>query len=275
MGRVSTNEYLVVLLEDPFKMNTPPLLEVVVGSTLHGTAVDNGLEDLDLLSIVVESLQEFVGFSPTDTWTERTKPEGVRSEAGDVDRAIYGLRHYLGLVLKGNPTMLLPLFAPRSFWKRYDARAEVLQSLAPDMVSKRSYEPFRRYMRQQHERLLGLRGQRNVTRPELVSKYGYDTKYAGHIVRLGYQGTELLRTGRLTLPMREHERQTVRDVRTGKYTLAEISELILEAEVGITEAYNKSPLPDAPNQKKIEEWMIAVYASQWRLDSSRDEPVFR
>jgi uncharacterized protein len=258
---VSSNEFLVVLSKDSLQVKT--ILEVVVGSTLHGTAVDGGLEDLDLLSIVIEEMKDFVGFSPKDTWVERTKPVGVRSEAGDVDRSIYGLRKFLSLALSGNPTMLLPLFAPRQFWKQRHFIAEELQQLSPLIVSKKAYDPFRGYMRQQHERLLGLRGQRNVTRPELVTKYGYDTKYAGHIVRLGFQGAELLNSGRLTLPLREHERQTVRDVRTGKYTLAAISELILESEVAITYAYEKSSLPEQPNRRAVEAWMLDVYHDTW------------
>jgi hypothetical protein len=52
----------------------------------------------------------------------------------------------------------------------------------------------------QKERLLGSRGQR-VNRPELVQAHGYDTRYAMHAARLGYQGLELLETGELTLPM--------------------------------------------------------------------------
>ena len=54
-------------------------------------------------------------------------------------------------------------------------------------------------MQRQRERMIGTRGQMNVTRPELISKYGYDTKYAGHLVRLGYQGIEVMLSGGLTL----------------------------------------------------------------------------
>jgi uncharacterized protein len=88
------------------------ILESIVGSTLHGTSVADGLEDLDLMAIVIESKERLIGFDTTDTWTFRTKPDGVRSEAGDVDWVGYGLRKYLKLALAGNPSILLPLFAP-------------------------------------------------------------------------------------------------------------------------------------------------------------------
>lgn len=244
-----------------------PILEVVVGSTLHGTSVDDGLEDLDLMAVVVERPHQFIGFAPTDTWVSRTKPMGVRSEAGDTDLSVYGLRKFLHLALKGNPTILLALFAPFSFIRRHDARGLQMQELAPAIVSKQVYAPFRGYMKQQHERLLGLRGQRNVTRPELVERYGYDTKYAGHIIRLGLQGEEILSTGRLTLPLPQEQRDLVISVRTGHYTLAAVSELIIDAEDRINAAYERSALPERPYAKDVQEWMLDTYLRSWRVAS--------
>lgn len=247
-----------------------PILEIVVGSTLHGTAVQDGLEDLDMMAIVVERPRQFVGFAQTDTWVHRTKPQGVRSEAGDIDLAVYGLRKFLGLALKGNPAILLAFFAPQSFVRRYDVRGMQLQALAPYVVSKQAFQPFRGYMKQQHERLLGLRGQRNVTRPELVDRYGYDTKYAGHIVRLGFQGEELLMTGKMTLPMPEEQRQLVLKVRTGGYTLAGVSEVIIDSEKRLQSAFEKSTLRLWPDREAVEKWMLRTYLSAWRaheLDS--------
>lgn len=247
-----------------------PILEVVVGSTLHGTHVDDGLEDLDMMAIVVERPRQMIGFGPVDTWVHRTKPEGVRSEAGDLDLSVYGLRKYLHLALKGNPTILLALFAPEQFIKRNDVRGRQLQALYPYIVSKQCYSPWRGYMKQQHERLLGLRGQRNVTRPELVNKYGYDTKYAGHIVRLGLQGEEILTTGKMTLPMPEEQRKLVVSIRTGGYSLAGVSEIIIDMERRIEAAKDKSTLPENPDRKTVEKWMLRTYLTAWRaheLDS--------
>ena len=41
----------------------------------------------------------------------------------------------------------------------------------------------------------------------------FDTKYAGHMVRLGFQEIELLETGYTTLPMPEDHRSVVIEVR--------------------------------------------------------------
>lgn len=239
------------------------ILEVVVGSTVHGTNVADGLEDLDLMRIDVENARNFIGFNPKNVNTFRTKPEGVRSEAGDTDLVIYGLRKYLNLVLSGNPTMLLALFAPVSHVRKITPEGEELRNMASRIVSRKVYMPFRGYMKQQHERLLGLRGQRRVTRPELVKAYGFDTKYAGHIVRLGMQGEEILSTGKITLPMPEEQRNEVIKVRTGGYSLSEVSELLLQAEERLDNAYEKSVLPEEPATGEVEWWMTQVYLQHW------------
>ncbi len=240
-----------------------PILEVVVGSTVHGTNVQDGLEDLDIMAVVIESTRLVAVFYQQDTWVKRTKPEGVRSEAGDIDYTAYGLRKYLSLATKGNPTILLALFAPTQFIRYSDSRGEQLQELAPMIVSKECFAPFRGYMRQQHERLLGLRGQRNVTRPELVEAHGYDTKYASHVIRLGLQGMEILATGRLELPMPDAARELCIKVRTGGFTLAQVSEQIIAAEEGLVAAYQQSTLPDRPDVQAVERWMLDRYMGKW------------
>jgi uncharacterized protein len=244
------------------------IIEAIVGSTVHGTAVKDGLEDLDLMAVVLEDQKTFAGFNATDTWTARTKPMGVRSEAGDVDWVGYGLRKYLNLALKGNPSILLLLFAPMSHVREITPEGEVLRSLSSHIVSKQAYAPFRGYMRQQHERLLGLRGQRNVTRPELVEAYGYDTKYAAHVVRLGLQGEELLTTGRISLPMREADRELCVKVRTGGFSLAAVSEQIIAAERRLDEAFARSSLPERPGTEYVERWMLSVYLKHWTSQES-------
>lgn len=249
-------------------MTRKVILEVVVGSTVHGTSVPDGLEDLDIMAVELEGIRDFAGFNTSDTWINRTKPTGVRSEAGDVDHVAYGLRKFLNLALKGNPSILVALFVPDTHVHVCTKEGQQLQSLAPYIVSKQVYMPFRGYMRQQHERLLGLRGQRNITRPELVEAYGYDTKYAAHVVRLGLQGQELLRTGRITLPMPVQERELVLKIRTGRFSLAEVSEKIIGAERQLDVAYTESSLNAHPNQQHVEHWMLDAYRNHWNNENT-------
>jgi predicted nucleotidyltransferase len=248
------------------------ILEAVVGSTVHGTNVQDGLEDLDLMAVILEDRKNFIGFGAQDTWVKRTKPEGVRSEAGDTDWVGYGLHKYLSLALKGNPSVLLPLFAPETHVREMTIEGAMLRKLAPSIVSKRVYMPFRGYMKQQHERLLGTRGQKRTTRPELVEAYGYDTKYAAHVIRLGFQGIELLDTGRLSLPMPEPYRRICVDTRNGKYTLDEVSDTIARLERQLEGAHLSSSLPNEPDTDKVERWMMDIYLAHWYIEMIPGNP---
>lgn len=145
----------------------------------------------------------------------RTQPEGVRSGPGDLDLTVYSLRKWLRLALAGNPTILLPLFAPPEHLVAITPPGDELRERSRMIVSRRAGHRFLGYLRAQRERLLGLRGSRHTNRPELVEVYGFDTKFAMHMVRLGVQGVELLETGRISLPLREPWLSWLRDLRQG------------------------------------------------------------
>ncbi len=89
-------------------------------------------------------------------------------------------------------------------------------------ASRRAGHAYLGYMQRQRDRMTGERGQMRVNRPELIERHGFDTKYAGHVLRLGYQGLEFLESGRLTLPTRVAERTRVLDVRKGRVTFEEV-----------------------------------------------------
>ena len=249
-------------------MTNKTILDFISGSKLYGTQIDSGSSDLDFMSIVIENKNNFLSFSPTETWVQRQQPEGVRSLPGDVELTIYGLKKYLKLALAGNPTILLALFVKGNMIQYISEEGEELQALAPHIISRQVAAPFKGYMRQQYERLIGERGQKNCTRPELVEKYGFDTKYAGHIVRLGYQGIELLKTGRLTLPMRKEDAELVREIRMGKWSFNLTCAIIKDLEEILEDTIKNNTLPERPDTAYVQEWMINTYLKYWTQENN-------
>ena len=126
--------------------------------------------------------------------------------------------------------------------------------------------PFLGYLQAQKQRLTGERGQKRIHRPELEEMYGFDTKYAMHMLRLGFQGVELLTTGRLSLPMREPERSFLLDVRRGNMSEQECLTRAGVLERELTDLATSSPLPEEPEVMKIEGWVSSAYRRRWRLD---------
>lgn len=204
---------------------TYTILQGVVGSTVHGLHV-GATDDRDEMGICVEPWQHYFGLRPRfEQIVRRTQPEGVRSGPGDLDLVIYSLAKWTKLATAGNPTILTLLFLPERFILIDSPTGKALRELAPLFITPNIFDRYLGYMRQQRHRLTNKVKMPN--RAELVAQYGYDTKYAGHLLRLGYQGIELAETGRLTLPMLDPVRQHIVDVRTGKFTEADV---LLEAQ---------------------------------------------
>ncbi len=102
-----------------------------------------------------------------------------------------------------------------------------------------------------------------MNRPELVAAHGFDTKYAMHAARLGYQGLELLDTGDLTLPMPEPERSRVMAIRTGERTFDEAIAEIDEVERRLAAALERTRLPVEPDRAAIDAFLVEAYRRQW------------
>src|SRR6266545_2224637 len=151
------------------------------------------------------------------------------------------MRKWMRLAVSGNPTVLLPLFVPDAHVLiRADLGAE-LRGLAPAIVSRQASDRFLGYLRAQRDSMFGLRGGRHTNRPELIELYGFDTKYAMHMVRLGVQCVELLRTGRITLPLAEPWLSWCRALRRGERSKQEALEAAADLEQQLVELRGTSP----------------------------------
>jgi predicted nucleotidyltransferase len=238
------------------------IIRSLVGSTIHGLELA-GTDDRDEMGVCVEPAEYVVGLKHFETYVFRTKPEGVRSEAGDLDLVVHSLRKFARLALKGNPTVLLLLFVEPEQLILRTPLGDELQMLAPAFVSRQAGKAFLGYLTAQKERLLGERGQLRVKRPQLVDEHGYDTKYAMHMLRLGYQGKELLETGRISLPMREPERSGVFAVRRGEVKFNDVLTEIGELERDLGDLLETSPLPPEPDQAAVDEFLVSAHLRHW------------
>ena len=243
------------------------ILRGLVGSSIHGLVLA-GTDDRDEMGVCVEPRRYVVGFGKFEQWVFRSAEEreghaGARSHAGDLDLVTYSLRKWARLALQGNPTVMLLLYLPDDALVVRTSAGERLQKLAPAFASRRAGRRFLGYLEAQRQRLVGERGQRDVNRVELVKEFGYDTKYAMHMLRLGHQGVEFLETGRLTLPMREPVRGHLMEVRRGLIKLADVMEECTQVELRISALLDSSPLPDQPDLKTVEAFIMDTYATAW------------
>lgn len=252
------------------------IIRVTVGSTVHGLALE-GTDDRDEMGVCIEPIEHAIRLGePFEQFIYRTAAEreakhDAPSQPGDLDLTIYSLRKFCRLAAHGNPT-ILNLFFVKDHLK-VDARGQQLQERVEWFVSKEAAGRYLGYLQAQRQRLLGERGQKRCNRPDLEEKYGYDTKYAMHMLRLGFQGVELMTTGRIQMPMEDLARDFLMKIRRGGVDINTVLTKTGELEQELKDLKTTSHLPEYPNRDAIDLWMRELYFYNWQASQQRYHTV--
>lgn len=242
-----------------------PVLIAESGSTIYGTSL-SGQDDLDLTYVGFESWDELVLGSKSHHL--RTATGDTPSGPDDIDMQCHTVRKYIDLVAGGNPSVIATLWAPHwvtEEWSKVNrfSKTSRIDDLKAIAWTRRAGQAYAGYAVQQLKRMRGEIGQRGVIRRELIDRYGFDTKYAYHALRLTMQGVEFARTGNLTIPLPAEEVDLLLSVRRG-----EIAETRVEAMIraGIDELENLIPGMPSPRghngdwHRKI---IVSLYEDFW------------
>lgn len=245
------------------------ILRLVTGSRLYGTNV--GTSDEDFVSIFVESPASVFIQDGEKTRSLRSRGNEERSQAGDEEGVAYSVRHFVRLTANGNPSLLCLLWADRSYGHvLLDSDLGDLIFRNKDMfVSQQPIGKFLGYIKNQKMRMLGEKNGHKPKRPELEALYGFDTKYAGHAVRLGYQGLQFALDGKISCPMPEESRRVCLDIREGKYTFEECIELIENLEHDIKAAEAECILPEHPDWAGLARLSEEIHTTYWERTNGR------
>lgn len=232
------------------------LLNTLIGSRAYGTHNENS--DWDYREIVLPPPEYYIGLS---SWGQSGthKLSLFEESMGNIEVVQYEFRKAVNLWLKSNPSALEIL--AKSQVQVIDPAFQDFFSRRGLFASKRAYGAFLGYTEDQLRRLTseGPTGQMGAARKELREKFGYDTKYAMHALRLLHTGANYLLTADIgVLPKYVG---LYRHIREGLFTLKEFNELVLEGKEMLSSAYIKSSLPEEPDFKLIESLVIKLLKS--------------
>ncbi|PRY18135.1 DNA polymerase beta superfamily protein [Kineococcus rhizosphaerae] len=246
-----------------------------VGSGVHGTAID-GQDDRDELGLCLEPVEFVTGlarvrtpggreiaFEQYELHTAWSRSRGLAepSGPGDLDVVVYSARKWARLAVAGNPTVLLPLWVPDTEVVRVTAAGRELRAQAERFASRTAGRRFLGYLRSQRDAFAARR-----TRARAASRDGgaaYDAKRATHALRLGLQGLELLRSGRVTLPVPAPELAELRQVRRGEWDRRHVEAWIAELEADLAAAVEVADLPEQADRAWVDAWLTRSHQEFW------------
>jgi predicted nucleotidyltransferase len=241
------------------------IMRCEVGSTSHGVSLA-GTDDFDMMAIGIPRPEYVLGLEIFDTAVVRTAEiregkKSVPSQPGDLDLVIHSLQKFCNLAgRKGNPSALLMLYAPML---AYDALGQELRAHRHLFTSKQVGKAFLGYMIAQKQRLKGERGQMRTTRSALIEQYGFDTKYAMHVLRLGYQGMRFMDTGMIECPIAPPMRNFLLGVRQGQQSFEGVIALAEQYEMDIERSLKTADMPDECEIGAINRMLERMHLEAW------------
>ena len=236
------------------------IYKIRIGSNMYGTMSETSDEDLG--GVFIPNKEYIIGTKKIEQVILSEKiSKTVRNQKGDTDFTVYALPKFIQLLAGNNPNIIEFLYAPTHCILKNSTYMETILLRRDLFLSKKAYHTFKGYAYAQRQKLEVKRD--NMTgRKELSLKYGYDVKFASHLIRLLLECLQLLTEKTLTFPLPENN--LVRDIKLGRYDLTWVLNKAEELEKLVDLAYVKSDLQYTPNFEEINNLQMTVLEYFWR-----------
>jgi len=99
---------------------------------------------------------------------------------------------------------------------------------------------------------------RNRARATLEAKYGFDTKHAGHLVRLLRMGVETLQTGQVNVDRTNIDAEELKEIRNGSWSFEKLKEYSGTMDDKLTRLYETSSLKKKPKVEAVQDLLVDV-----------------
>lgn len=222
------------------------ILKVLGGSRAYGT--HNEESDIDIKGVCIASKLNYLGFQ------KRFEQEEKQVFKGDEhDEVIYDIQKFFKLACDCNPNILDILFCDDSDVLIADEIGQDLRTVRNLFLSKKAKHTFAGYAVSQLHRIIKKEkpAGKNSSRYHLWEKYGYDTKYAYHLVRLLRMGEEILRDG--TVIVKRPDAEELISIRNGAWTLDQLQKYANDQLEVIDKLYQTSSLRYSPDLETLNE----------------------
>jgi len=169
----------------------------------------------------------------------------------DYDLTVYSIVKYFQLCMDNNPNMIDSLFTPPRCHLTITQVGQMVYENRRLFLHKGCWHKFKGYAYAQLHKM----DNKNPVgkRKELVEEFGYDVKFAYHLVRLLLEVEQILAEGDLDL---ERPREQLKAIRRGEWTEGQIRGFFHQKETELEKLYNDSTLPWTADEGPIKELLL-------------------
>lgn len=239
------------------------MYETIMGSMAYGVSTDNS--DFDIYGFCMPKKElvfphlagEIPGFGKQLKRFAQYQqhhiidPSANGGKGREYDIVIYSIVKYFQLCMENNPNMIDSLFTPANCVLTRTPIYDMIMRSRELFLHKGCFHKFRGYAYAQLHKM----DSKNPTgkRKELVDKFGYDVKYAYHLVRLSLECEQILEEHDLDL---QRGREMLKSIRRGDWTLENIKHWFADKERHLENLYLTSTLPHSPDEDAIKQLLL-------------------
>ena len=225
---------------------------VITGSVAYGMATDTS--DLDIYGFCIPPKEqifrhlagEIEGFGKPKNKFEQWIQHHIDFQNKQYDFTVFSIVKYFQLCMENNPNMIDTLFVPQNCIIHSTQVGNYVRDNRRQFLHKGSWFKFKGYA---YSQLVKCKSQtREGKRKEVVEKWGYDLKFASHVVRLLNEIEQILIEGDLDL---QRNNEQLKAIRRGEWTLEQLDEYFNKKEPELETAYTNSPLRHSPDEDAI------------------------
>ena len=264
MGSIVQQLYHKRLLGNPPKfLSTTVQYEVIMGSVAYG--VSNDTSDMDVYGYCIPPRDyvfphlrgEIPGFSVPGPQFDQYQEQHIQdrdAEGGkgrEYDITLYSIVKYFRLCAENNPNIIDSLFVPRRCILYSTQIGELVRERRKLFLHKGVWPKFKGYAYAQLRKMRSKEPQGN--RKAIREEYGYDVKFAYHIVRLLNEVEQILNEGDLDL---ERNREQLKSIRAGEWTQEKIENYFERKETELESLYTQCELPAKPDMQSLKELLL-------------------
>ena len=177
---------------------------------------------------------------------DQLQKHGMIYDGLEVDIQLFNIVKYFRLLMENNPNMVDSLFTKQEYVLKSTKIGEMVRVNRRLFLHKGAFFKFKGYAWSQ---LIKAKSKsREGKRKAIVDKFGYDVKFAGHIIRLLDECEQILQDGDVDLT---RACEQIKAVNRGEMKLEEIEDLFKRKEKYLETLYEKSELRHSPDVDAI------------------------
>jgi len=239
--------------------------ETMMGSVAYGVSSDSS--DMDVYGICVPPKDvvfphlagEILGFGTQVKRFESWQEHHVAVLGKSWDFAIFGIVKFFQLAMENNPNVIDSLFTPRRCVLSSTAIGEYIREHRVDFLHKGAWHKFKGYAYSQLNKIKTKTP--TGKRVELVEQFGYDVKFAYHVVRLLLEVEQILVARDMDL---ERDREQLKAIRRGEWTLEQLAQWAKDKEKALEALYHASSVTYEPDEALMIVRNIADLTKKYR-----------